>query len=299
MTSQVTGTELAAIYVELRRFVDEVYTAFPSRAADTIHSYLNTRARRQAEMQRDLLPLLVFSGLTEEGPARAVPLAAAWTLSMAAGHMLDAAQDEGVMSDVNDAAIALGAANMALAQLETDVDTLLDILDALGRATALAASAQQAELEGQGAPTRNGYFARIAGKAATIIATGAWIGGRLATDDAQTLAMLKEFGLTQGMAIQIADDCEDLVTDLMTGIFTLPVIEGLAKRDDRRLPQLEHFLAEKPISRVRAEETVALLVDMGALTSARKVADAYQAQAAAVFGALPGLAPYFAGHGST
>ena len=299
MTLPALSIELAAFFAELRHLVDEVYTAFPSRAAITMNAYLDNRAKRDAEMQRDLLPLLVYCGLTEEGPSKAIPLAATWTLSMASGHMLDAAQDEGAMSGVNDAAIALGAANIALSRLKADADTLLDILDALGRATALAASAQQAELEDKGAPTRNSYFARIAGKAATIIATGTWMGGRLATDDAQTLAMLKEFGLAQGMAIQIADDCEDLVADLMAGIFTLPVIEGLAKRGDRRLPQLEHFLAEEPINRGRAEEIVALLVDMGALASARQVADAYQAQAAAVFGALPGLAPYFAGHGST
>lgn len=298
MTSRGSDTATAAIFVELGRLVDEVYTAFPGAAADTIRSYLDARARREAEMQRDLLPLLVYCALTGEGPQRVVPLAAAWTLALAAGHMLDAAQDEGAMSRINDAVVALGATDIVLARLDVDADTLRDILDALGRATALAAGAQQAELTEGSIPTRTSYFARTAGKAALLIATGIWMGGRLATDDEQTLVMLKEFGLAEGMAIQIADDCEDLVSDLMMGVYTLPVIEGMDKRDDWRHSQLGELLNEKPVSRQRAEQVVALLAEMGALARARQVADAYMGQAKTIFGVLPGLEPFFASRSS-
>jgi geranylgeranyl pyrophosphate synthase len=212
--------------------------------------------------------------------------------------MLDAAQDKGAMSAVNDAVIGLGATNMALARLDIDADTLLDILDALGRATALAATAQQGELAEGGVPTRKSYFARTASKAALLIATGIWMGGRLATDDEQMLAMLKEFGLAEGMAIQIADDCEDLVSDLMMGVFTLPVIEGMTRGDDWHVPQLGQLLNEKPMGRERAEQVAALLAQMGALASARQVADAYKAQARTIFSVLPGLEPFFASRSS-
>jgi hypothetical protein len=289
----------AVTYDLVRNLIEGVYKTFPTPAGAAIRRYLTTRARRLPEVQRDLLPLLIYDGLTEEGPTKAIPLAAGWTLAMAAGHMFDAVQDEGKVNWVNNAATALGAANIALAQLQTDVDTLADIVDAVGRATALAASAQQSELAEGDELSRNAYFTRIAGKAGTIIATGVWMGGRLATENEETLAMLKEFGFALGIAIQIADDCEDLVADLESRVYTLPVIEAMAKRDDPRMKKISKLLSENGMNRSRAEQVAALLGEMGAVASARRVADAYMTQANTIFEVIPRLATYFASDDGT
>jgi len=144
--------------------------------------------------------------------------------------------------------------------------------------------------------SKSDYFRSIAGKAAAIIATGVWLGGRLATDDSQTLTALKEFGLALGMSIQISDDCLDLAEDLMNGTFTLPVIEGLALPEHPDYPALQRLLNRRPLTAVDAQEIIRTLEGMGALTRCKRIIRAYQVQAAAAFTLFPGLEPHFANY---
>jgi len=283
---------LSAIHEELRIFVDALLSDFSGSGSVSV--YFTKRAQHEPAVRQDLLPLLVYEAVSQGGYSNAIPLAASWALCLAASHLLDDAQDNGRFQCVNDGVMALGAANVALAQLDTDEDALRDILDAIGRVAALGANAQSDELQHGRTWSKSGYFRNVMGKAAAIIATGVWIGGRLATENGETLALLKEFGLALGMAIQISDDCLDLADDLANGVYTLPVIEGLAMREHPDYPALKRLVSQTPLPESDVQTVVDILDNMGAVDACNHMVRAYQVQATAVFNIAPGLETYFA-----
>jgi geranylgeranyl pyrophosphate synthase len=242
-----------------------------------------------------MLPLLTYQAICGRGHTEIMPLLSAWSLHLAACHLLDnvldsALQDRRRWEDTHYGVMALGAAQVSLARLEIDGDVLRDVIDALGRAVGLAAMAQNSERDQR---SRADYFRVISGKSAAVIATGAWIGGRLATDDATLLEALKDFGLAIGMSMQISDDWHDLAEDLAAGLFTLPMIEGLSLTSHPDYPALKRLADQPALSPADIAQTIALLERMGAIDACQRIARAYQLQAAAAFKVLPTLEPYF------
>jgi hypothetical protein len=282
------------IHQELRLAVDEILTDFAG--SDPVAAYFFKRSQHDQAIRQDLLPFFVYQAFSQQGPERITPLLAAWGLYLAGCHFLDDAQDNGALTQVNHAVVALGAAQIALSQLAVGEETLRDIMDALGRVTALAAKAQNREIGARRDWSRADYFQIIGGKSAAIIASGVWLGGRLAEVDDQTLQTLKAFGLALGMSMQLGDDCLDLAEDLANGIYTLPVIEGLSLTEHPDHGLLTQLLDRSPLSGEEVGQIIFLLESMGAIAACQRITRAYQAQAAAVFAALPALEPYFASY---
>lgn len=285
--------EFVAIYDDLLLLVKSNLASVPGKSTDVILKYLQARGRLLATIKQDLLPLLIYVGVSERSYQDAVALAACWAMYLAAAHLLDDAQDNGRMPSANGAMAALGAANLTLVNASVARDAMLDILDAFSKVAVIGANAQAAEKKERRLPSRAEYFQSIAGKAAVIIATGVWAGGRLATNNPDTLSLLKEFGLAWGMATQISDDCQDLAEDLANGLYTLPVIEGLSRVDHPR-----HFLLKKLIGKTdldgeEIKTVLTILEEMGSIVTCRRLIRAYQVQATAVFNTLPGLKPFF------
>lgn len=281
------------VYDCLRGFIASNAKGLLGSGIEKVMAYLEDRSKQTGCIRQDLLPLYVYLAISKRNYEPSIPLAAGWTLYLAASHFLDDAQDNSYMQLANASAAALGLANTALAQLPTDLDTLRDILDAFGRVAVLGANAQEDEQTRGRIWSRAEYFQAIAGKAAAIIATGVWAGGRLATNDPQTLTILKEFGLAWGMATQISDDCLDLEEDLRNGLYTLPVIEGLSQTTHPEHPSLSTLLGKTVLSRQEAQMVVNILDKMGTITLCKRVIRAYQAQAAAAFDVIPEMAAYF------
>jgi hypothetical protein len=261
---------------------------------ERVQRYFGLRAMHPGACKQDLLPLLVYTALSPNVYTVALPLTAAWALYLAAAHIMDEAQDTGSFSGANDSIIVLSAANKALAELDTDIDTLRDVLAAFGEGTMISGGAQKGELSHGRSWSREMYFRYIGGKSAAIIAVGAWLGGRLATDDDDTLALLKSFGLALGMILQIGDDCQDLAEDLVQGTFTLPVIEGLSMIDHQDYPRVQELTGKSPLSVQEAHKLVTTLTHMGAVLACQRLMRVYQVQAAAAFQVIPGLAAHFA-----
>jgi geranylgeranyl pyrophosphate synthase len=283
---------LDMVHAELRLFVNALLSEFPE--SESIYTYFVRRAHHERAIKQDLLPLLVFQAISGQEHMRAMPLAASWALYLAAGHLLDKGQDEGDWRRINDSVKALSLANLALVQLEASQDTVRDTLEAFSRVTALGASAQSNELRRGRNWSKKEYFVYIAGKAAAIIATGVWVGGRLATSDNETLSQLKEFGLALGMSLQISDDCLDLVEDLTHGVYTLPVIEGVALTEHSDQAALRQLLTRAPLTPDDARRVAHILNGMGVMGACHRMIRAYQVQAAAMFTLAPALAQYFA-----
>ena len=107
------------------------------------------------------------------------------------------------------------------------------------------------------------YLARIEAKTAALLATSAWIGGRLGEVGADGEEVLRRYGTELGLAFQIVDDVLDylgdaaevgkpLGADLREGHATLPLI--LALEED---PALARVLAEgEPVAPERVGELV-------------------------------------------
>lgn len=129
--------------------------------------------------------------------------------------------------------------------------------------------------------TEQGYFDRIEGKTAALIAACCEGGARLAGADDETARRFRRYGHKLGLAFQIVDDILDLDgdpdelgkptgQDLRQGVITLPVIRLLAHSD------YYEVLAPSLISRcvddhcLTAVKTAARAV--GAVDSARKTA---------------------------
>ncbi len=287
-------TPLTVIYNEVRYLVDMLLTDHPG--SGSISAYFAARAQHEGAVQQDLLPMMVFLALSDQPYDMALPLAATWSLHLAAAHFADEAQDQGALAKVHDSLLALAVANKALAQLTTDGDTLRDVLEAVGQVAALGVAAQGDEQRNGRDWSRNDYFRSITGKAAAIIATGIWLGGRVVTTDATTLTALKEFGLALGMVIQLSDDCLDLAEDLAQGTFTLPVLEGLALTEHPHHKTLARLIGQPVITPAEANQISHILNDMGAVTACQRLIRAYQLQAGAVFALFPGLERYFSNY---
>jgi hypothetical protein len=294
--STPSSNSLPVIYEELRRFNDALLVDFSG--GERIAGYFTQRATHELARKQDMLPLLTYQAICGRGHTEIMPLVSAWSLHLAACHLLDNALDAPLSSgrdgrqweDAHYAVMALGAAQISLARLEIDGDALRDVMDALGRTVGLAAMAQNSE---RAQRSRADYFRVISGKSAAVIATGAWIGGRLATDNAVLLETLKDFGMALGMSVQINDDCHDLAEDLAIGLFTLPMIEGLSLTGHPDYPALKRFADQPVLSTADIAETIDLLARMGAIAACQRIARAYQLQAAAAFKVLPALEPYF------
>lgn len=260
---------------------------------EIIFQYLYERRQHLVTIKQDLLPLMVYMGFSGRPYQDAIYVAAGWVLYLAAAHLLDDAQDNANMPNANAAVAAIGAANFILVDAPISKNILLDILDALGRVTFTAANAQASEKKEGHLASRTEYFELIIQKAAVIIATGVWMGGRLATDNLEKLDLLKEFGLAWGMAAQIADDCTDLVDDLSKGLYTLPVIEGLLKISHPNHLQLKQLVSRRSLDDNQIQTVCNILESMGAIIECKRLVRAYQLQAMTIFSNFPGLKPLF------
>jgi hypothetical protein len=283
-------------HTQLCHFIESIVTSIQgdqlTPTTTALQTYLIQRGQNRAAIHRDLLPLLVYVAISKQTHDRVIPLTAAWALRLAASHYADDVQDNGNVAAVNPLVSCLALSNSALMRLGVDEDTSSDIFDAFVRAEVLAAEAQNKELHANNIWTVKYYQRNILAKSAIIIATGAWIGGRFATDDRVVLEKIKGFGLAVGIATQILDDCMDLQDDLGHSIYTLPVIIGANKNHEYQT-RLKQLVEQDSLEDCEIDEIIEILHTVGAISSAKRVAQGYLAQAKTVINEFPGLEPFF------
>lgn len=286
----VRSEEITVFHTRTRRLIHSFLADFEGDVKDDILDYLSTRARSYAESHQDLLPLFVYLSFDGDDEAQAVLLTAVWTLYLAAAHFFDKFQDEQDFLAVNSGIAALGAGNIALAAIDKDVDTIQDMLDALGRVSIISANAQTVEMKQGEQWSKQTYLTNLAGKSASIIATGIWLGGRLAEVDQETLTELRQFGIALGLHLQLSDDLTDIAEDISQGVFTLPILEGLASTNHSQRRKLKKLLHASPLN---YQKIHSLLEQMGAIEQTQHLIRAYQLQVAHFFERHPNLEAYF------
>lgn len=290
---------LAERHDALRRFVAEL--SVDALGGEHFSIYFETRSQFQTAVRQDLLPLLAYEAVSQQSYSDAIPLTTAWSLYLAAAHLLDEAQDNScqlqhakpLSSYVTSAVVAMAAANLALSRQEVGSEQLAEIIRVMGEVTINGALAQHDEQVRGRHWSKQDYFYNIASKSAAIIAAGIWMGAVLVIEDEQALTMLQEFGLALGMTMQIADDCQDLAEDLTNGTYTLPVIEALSMTDHPEHATLSQLLSRQPLCPADLDLVLQILDRMEVVAACRHLARAYQVQAGAALLLFPTLAPVF------
>jgi heptaprenyl diphosphate synthase len=172
-----------------------------------------------------------------------------------------------------------------------------EIAASLGSEVAGVVAATLARLcEGQIAEVRDGYridrteesyFASIADKTASLMATACRIGGLTSGVDARQLKALTTYGECLGMVFQIRDDVLDIVAtedelgktpgrDLAEGIYTLPVQRALA--DPNVGGELRGLLG-RPLSPEEVDTARRLVASSPAIRASAEVAQHYASAA--------------------
>jgi geranylgeranyl pyrophosphate synthase len=264
--------------------------------------------REQATVQSnysDVLPSLAYVALGGDLES-SIPLSAAWMFFMFAARVLDDIQDQdclhrpwlknGLAQSIPISTALLNVTNICLAHLDTDIVTLRELLSAFGRTSARAAKAQSRPTITYDSPeSLEHYFEHIVATTAELFAAGTWAGGRLKTDDLQTLQALREFGYGLGMKTAVILDCRDLnpksahkQSDLAMGSYKLPVLFAVSTQTEH--PEYERLISllqeEKP-GEDSLNDLTAILTDMEALTWSVRVALEFEDVSRAALQTLP------------
>jgi len=141
--------------------------------------------------------------------------------------------------------------------------------------------------------TEEAYFASIAGKTGSLLASSCRIGGLVTGLDRDRVEALTRFGEAFGVVFQIVDDIKDLVLteaelgkpaghDLVEGVYTLPVLRALA------LPEGDELrpLLGRPVERPEADKARHLVLSSGGVDSALATAREWADRAADALGGL-------------
>lgn len=257
-------------------------------------------SRHQSEWhaQTDILPCLAChaAGGSVES---AIPVAGFWLLYFFASKIFDSVQDDDEhdqrwMADGVDDAISYGlavmmAGNASLAHLtNTNVQSI--ILRGFSRTWAFAAKSQT---ESQSILALDNYFKNIIASTGQIFATATWAGGRVATDDQETLQALRQYGLYTGIRLAILSDCRGLAgktdkpSDVAVGIYKLPVIYAASLENHPNHRELRSLLTGKRLDNAKTERVLSILSEMQAGAWSANIAQQYQQRAIDALASLP------------
>lgn len=247
----------------------------------------------------DVLPSLACAacgGDTE----RSIPLSAAWSLYMFAGRMIDDIHDHdgedhlwsggSIRQLLPKALFVIGMSHTALARLKSIDPINADILDAYGRVLSAAARAQgERHRISLDSLSIESYLTNLVSRTAVAFATSVWSGGKLADASPEVLEALYQYGLAVGIAIQIEDDCEDAVqSDLLAGIYTLPVIYGLSQTEHHKHSELiEQLSAPEKLAASQISDIAEILTHMNAFEWSKQMAAIYRVKAVDTLATIP------------
>jgi len=186
----------------------------------------------------------------------------------------------------------LSRASEIAASLGTEIAALL------ARTIGRLCEGQIEELRHTYDPTRTeaSYLRSIEGKTASLFATSARIGARLAGLAEHQVDALTEYGNKFGMVFQIVDDVLDITAtdeqlgkpaghDLVEGVYTLPVLRILAAGSDGS-DELRALLGG-PLDIAGRDRALALVRQSEFISAAVATAEEFASQAAAACSVLP------------
>jgi menaquinone-specific isochorismate synthase len=304
------ATDFPHLHADLER-VRALIDAQISVTDQRIHEPCGHLIRRGGRLFRPTLVLTSAYPFAPEGPAGDDVIRAAAIVEMLHVATLyhddlcdDATERRGVptVNAVYGDAVALLCGDYLLA-------VCTELLSTMGKdAIALYAETLKGLCKGQfletveigdAGRTVSAYFESIAGKTAKLMSSSAAFGALQAGATPEQCKTMASYGHHLGVAFQIWDDLLDLwsavdtgkprFSDLRNGVYTLPVIYGIAARP----AELGALLGEQPLSDQACTEILALLETGGARDRCLADARSHLTAALSAIGELGELAGEF------
>ncbi len=248
-----------------------------------------------------LLPLLVCRAVSGDGD-KSVPLAASMVFFKAAAEVFDDIEDAdspksisaryGSAVAINAATALLMLAEKALAGLAAegaDNRKVARTIDLVNSYYLAACAGQHRELSRPSGRliSEKEYLDMAAVKSAFAVECSCKAGAILADGDEKMIDMFAVFGLNLGMAAQMANDIQGIISgaDITRGKMTLPVIYALKQTGGGLHEELEAgFLKNEGRAAPSADRIKDLLFQTGAVHYAAVKMEYYQQQAGKALG---------------
>ena len=141
------------------------------------------------------------------------------------------------------------------------------------------------------------YLAMIRGKTATLLAASTGLGARLATDDAQQVQAMTEFGEALGMAFQMQDDLLDIwgdpqltgkpyAADLLQRKMSLPMVHAYTHASDADRATIERIYRQPRLEEADLQKLLAILDTTGSRAHVTALAAQEHDRAIAALGTI-------------
>jgi len=165
---------------------------------------------------------------------------------------------------------------------------ILKVLQEISEATIVLCEGQTRDMmfEDKETVSETDYFEMIEGKTAALFESSARCGGLLGGANKRQVNRLGEFGRYAGIAFQLIEDILALTADekilkkpvgndIREGKRTLIVVYALEKGSKSQRKQILDTLGNKDASPEQIKESIELIVSIGAIKYAKKLADNY------------------------
>ena len=141
------------------------------------------------------------------------------------------------------------------------------------------------------------YYKIIISKTAALISACTATGAISATDDQDTIQLMKDFGENIGIAFQIRDDILDYEANGLTGKragndikekkITLPLIQALEIASSQRRREIMSIVKRKKKTKDEIDEVIRFVVSSGGLEYAEARMNGYRDKALAILDSYP------------
>jgi len=228
-----------------------------------------------------LLPLIVCESICGDFK-RALPVAAAFQLMVAAGDVFDDIEDAdsseslsakyGSAISTNAATTLLVLAERAIGRLQTrGIEDHIIILscNAFNSYYSIACRGQHLDLSAsqKNPNSEERYLEILSMKSASQIECACHIGALIATTDKNIIEAYSTFGHNLGMAAQIANDILGITggKDIIKRKITLPVLYALTNADKKTRTELEKYYISNSEDMPSIDQIKDLLINTGAV----------------------------------
>ncbi|MCC7358085.1 MAG: polyprenyl synthetase family protein [Anaerolineales bacterium] len=228
-------------------------------------------------------------------PALAVPLGAAFTLLHMAASVLDDFQDQDTdnpwsawtLDRILSSTLAMVFLSQScLAQLDTGERVKREVIDGYAQGWLLASVGQNRPVQPDELVAS--YWRHALAKASIGFAVAAWSGARIATEEPRAHQAAKEFGMSLGTLLQIADDIQDFIAAPTAKSpsalsASLPVILASERREHLDHAALVHLIGQEHPRKDSewAKSVYELVLSLGGLSKTLELGKVYEQKAVA------------------
>jgi octaprenyl-diphosphate synthase len=303
-----------SVLAEIKKPVEKEMSEFESYFNRTMKSnipllkiILNYILRRKGKQMRPLLVLLTagLNGkITESAYIAATLIELLHTTSLVHDDVVDEAEERRGALSVNalwnsKIAVLVGDYMLSKGLLISVEKSRYDMLEIVSEAVKAMTEGELLQLQKSRKLNikEDDYYKIIISKTAALIAACTATGAISATDDQDTIQLMKDFGENIGIAFQIRDDILDYEANGLTGKragndikekkITLPLIQALEMSSSQRRREIMSIVKRKKKTKDEIDEVIRFVVSSGGLEYAEARMNGYRDKALAILDSYP------------